>query len=96
MSVKRGDLAITTHSKIEGNTGILVEALKFIGRRDKHDHRADWWLVRVLGSPKRTAAGNLTTEGHFPDQYLRPVSGLPDTESTDEQVTKPVNIPEAA
>jgi hypothetical protein len=86
MNCKPGDLAVTTFAKIPGNAGRLVKVVRF--QNNDPDLGPRWW-IHSLGSAMTASGGDQRFEGAFPDKYLRPVSGLPETETTDEQIKEP-------
>lgn len=90
MNCKPGDLAITTYSELDGNSGRVVRVIEAHGMY-KGLFR---WLIESVGSPMNSRGGSMCMEGHFPDAYLRPISGIPDTETTDAE--QPVKIAEPA
>lgn len=77
MNCKPGDLAITLFSHIEGNTGRIVRVIA----PAKYRNGMDYWHIESAGAPMGVAAGGSKMKGQFPDQYLKPVSGLSDPES---------------
>lgn len=99
MNVKQGDLAIQIKSSA-GNEGKVVRVLSFVGAKPFYEGFTWYksiddvcWLVDY-GAKTPCSRSEPNQIAPVPDSWLRPISGLPDPESTDEQVTKPVNIPE--
>jgi hypothetical protein len=84
MNCKPGDLAVLIRSAIPENVGIIVEVVEWMGHVWSNDSITNW-RVRPVGGPRQTTIGSLQQEGAAPDEWLRPVSGLPDTEDTDER-----------
>lgn len=86
-NVKKGDLAITTYAITPGNSGRIVKVL----RRKYNSYDGVRWWIESVGTPMKANGLGMQMVGHFPDAYLRPISGLPDTEDTDiEQPIKEV------
>lgn len=89
MNVKQGDLAIIVKS-MAGNEGKVCKVLKFSGIRGYGDHggMADFveqsWLCEFPRPIKFAHKGWIPSAvANVPDAWLRPISGIPDEESTD-------------
>jgi hypothetical protein len=95
MNVKQGDLAIQIKSAA-GNSGRIVRVLQFLGAfpfydgRHWHRDEADCWLVEYE-RPIFTANGHKALICPTPDAWLRPISGIPEEESTD--TNQPIKEP---
>lgn len=89
MNVKPGDLAIYINSGA-GNEGAIVEIIGPMGERPIFDG-IQWgalgdfmWMVKSP-RPLKSNFGISYFICPAQDRFLRPVSGLPDTEQTDQQ-----------
>lgn len=83
MNCKPGDLAIIIRAPfVPENVGRIVKVLKFVGVDDGGE-RSDWWRVESGGLPIKGRGGVFVLNGIVPDAYMRPVSGIPDTEEAD-------------
>lgn len=92
MNCKPGDLAIQIKS-YAGNEGQIVFIEKYIGAVNfvnlKFTVNDCWHVKYQCKTPD--FIGQFSEFGSVPDSWLRPVSGLPDTEDTDiEQPIKEV------
>lgn len=92
MNVKQGDLAIFIYRGSGTNAGKIVEVCEFVpagsafvrdGRNWK-TIRPGWW-VKSSNGLIHSVGRFFHMEGVVADLCLRPVSGLPDTETIDEQ-----------
>lgn len=77
MNVKPGDLAIVIKGAIAGSICVVTS---FWGDFEGEPY----WRVEY-GQPVLTLAGTMTKTPLCRNSWLRPVSGLPDTEHTDEK-----------
>ncbi len=82
MNVKQGDLGLVIKNPFLKNVGAVVDVLEWVGTIDEHTVSA--WLCGVTGRPLLGMhKGSLSTSDKhgnviiMPDEYLRPVSGLP-------------------
>lgn len=90
MNVKVGDTAIVIKDTCPDNLGIICEVKEHLGTVQRGDRIwFNTWHVVSNGRPL-VLDGKRALECGAPDEVLRPISGLPDAESIDEQVTKPV------
>ena len=91
MNCKPGDLAIQTISKA-GNHGCIVLVGRFIGDviflGDSPERNC--WEVEYM-RPVKTFHGFFVQSALVPDEWLRPISGLP----LDEETPLETNVPEA-
>lgn len=89
MNVKPGDLAIQIKS-VAGNEGAICEIIGPMGITPIFNgsiwnkDSGFYWFVKWI-RPQKTNLGSIYSSGPCPDAWLRPVSGLPDTEHTDER-----------
>lgn len=77
MNVKQGDLAIVIHST-SGNEGVIVEVLY------QHQDYPAYWRVRCTRKLK-VSTGGMKMKCYAKDDWLRPVSGLPDADVTERE-----------
>lgn len=96
MNVKRGDLVIVVKcAEVPENIGIICRVNRFVGYDEDYQgviYQA--WEASTEGRSFKFLDGDECDECLIEDSSLRPVSGIPDTESTDEHLTKPVTQPE--
>jgi hypothetical protein len=89
MNVKQGDLAIIIKS-LAGNEGRIVSVVEFLGTDQGFCGfpavPSPLWMVDSF-LPIRNVGGWLAPSGVVPDAWLRPVSGLPEVEIADAEVT---------
>ena len=89
MNVKPGMLAILTKSG-SGNVGKVVEVISPLGIAPFYkgyywnNNDGFCWLVRFPRRAKALLGGESYLECPCPDAWLRPVSGLPDEQHTEE------------
>jgi hypothetical protein len=102
MNVKAGDLAITVNSEVEiENIGIVCDVIKYVpaGIDVSFEDGSLWesasgaWHVKTTGRLFKVRDTH-RTHALFYDKNLRPVSGIPDEESTED--AQPVNLDIAA
>lgn len=93
MNCKSGDLAILIKSQA-GNEGKICNVLHFVGENPVingelfcYGH-GPCWMVEYA-SITRYGYGDPRKTGPCPDAWLRPVSGLPDEQTTDEELKQP-------
>ncbi len=93
MNVKPGDLAIIIKS-IAGNEGKIVKVLYGMGINPEYAGYT-WcfgsgycWMCE-LSSPGKDIHGNLFSQFPIPDSRLRPISGLPMEEETEQKLKEP-------
>lgn len=83
MNVKPGDMAIQIMAHNKENIGLIVSVIKF-------DSGMQCWECTTYKAIQGYCMGILVTQEagqpfFCPDEWLRPISGLPDTEETEEQ-----------
>lgn len=83
MNCKPGDLAYVVGSSIEEQNGMIV-TVERVGRNGM-----PWWVVSFRGFV-------ITRQGHLangsaqvPDEYLRPINGVP----LDEEISEDMKVP---
>jgi hypothetical protein len=93
MNCKPGDLAIMTHARgpldrTGANIGRICEVVRAHGPKTYAggDTLFCWW-IRMVGRPGIDSEGFTQMEGMYPDAYLKPISGLPETVRTEDEVT---------
>lgn len=88
MNCKPGDLAILIHASVKDNIGMIVSVGESAGCREGYS--ACWY---IKASPKKVTIGNAVRAFKpdealwCPDEWLRPVSGLPVTDDIIDEVT---------
>jgi hypothetical protein len=96
MNVKPGDLAIFVVSPTGVNLGKLVRVIRKFNPPEEIGGRI-WvsgqinepcFVIESLGSPIQYRMGSFM-EGAAPASWLRPIRGLLETETTDEQIKEP-------
>jgi hypothetical protein len=95
MNCKPGDLALVNSNPFVENLGAVITVTEWLGTIDAHCVNA--WLCSVDGRPllgmhkgkisSSDKHGNVIV---MPDQYLRPVSGLPLTIDDYKELTEEV------
>lgn len=96
MNVKKGDTAIVIESTFPENLGIICEVKEYLGTVRQGDRICfNAWHIVSNGRPF-VLNGKSLLECGTADYALRPVSGLTDPESTDNQVPEIVDKPISA
>lgn len=97
MNVKKGDLAIVTRSYFQENLGAIVSV---IGPADPYEDDPAFYWACVGGRPLAfeweggNGIGGYDVCVDIADADLRPISGLPDEDTTDTE--RPIKIEEPA
>lgn len=97
MNVKQGDLAILIKASVAENIGLIVQVGGFTGN---HPVYGPLWGVKVdkyvqtgkfYGKEPVSFFGGVEAGAvvQAPDDWLRPVSGIPETSQIDEQIKEP-------
>ena len=81
--IKAGDLAIIIKAIHPENVGRIVEVESYFG--DTEDYK-NLWQVSFVGSPGRGIFGR-SQRGLTPQAWLRPITGIPETEDQEEEMT---------
>lgn len=88
MNVKQGDMAIIVKAKIPENIGKIVKVLEFAG--ESHG-RSNVWIIAFQRPSKfwqvETGKVGVSLQATAPDEWLRPISGLPDADDIDESIS---------
>lgn len=96
MNCKPGDLAVFVVSPTGVNLGKIVHVVRTFTPPEIIDGNL-WaagkdlepcFVIESLGSPIEHRLGPFMM-GAAPDSWLRPIRGLPETETTDEQIKEP-------
>lgn len=96
MNCKQGDLAIVIRSIIPENMGKIVKVGEFYGDQPRLGLKDAWRVELPSQATVKHEDGGLriSMKGLCPDAWPRPVSGLPDEDTTDTE--HPIKIEEPA
>jgi hypothetical protein len=103
MNLQPGTLAIITKAHLVENVGKIVTCAEFVGTNHAFPGRSDIWIIRFQ-SPSNAQTympdGSMQVMkflwAHIPAAWLKPVSGLPDSDSTDRETKLPNLVEELA
>lgn len=90
MNVNKGDMAIVIKSLNRENLGAIVHVGEFLGYLWGDENCWECHFDRPRPTKSESGLVSMDIKCGIPDAWLRRVSGLDDTESTDEQLIKPV------